>query len=364
MPSSYENIIDDVLDEIGEEDKLANVSIASMQGYILQACQQISQRLPIRDQTELRIIYGVTKYNFNNSTLPVIGTGTIDVVGLTVTGTTAAGTGTISTVGRDVTGVSTLFLSELVVGRMLIVGTEKVTVLAITSDTTCAIDGNFASDLDSSAFNYSTTRFTREVNVGSVIVSNGISNTIKVITDGYNMTVTDVYAAPQSSQAFTIDTKVTEIPTRFSQIDKCNRLEGEIPRPVRVCPYEKLTRQKNTDWAQTVYSNLDQPYLIAEWNQSGQRYMETYPPVETDKQVTIFGYIKINPRDYATALPTDSVPLPQDYEPMIKEYVKYRLYKKIKDDKSAAESFGFYENYMGQYSRNIPTTREVTVDYI
>ena len=361
--STYDELISDTLDEIDREDETSNISPQSMQGYILQACQQISQRIPIEDQTELRLVYGVNKYSFVNSATPVAGNGNINTSGINATGTLLTGTGTISTSARDITGIGTLFLSELKVGRMIVVGTQKKTVLAITSNLSCTLDGNFDTDLSGSAFTYSTTLFTREVNIGSTIISNNIARVVATITDGYNLTVTEPYIVPQTIQSFTVDTKVTEIPTRFSDIKSCNRMEGTIPRNVWVAPYDKLVKRKNSDWGMTNYSNIQQPYMISEWQQGGARYLEVYPPIETDKQVTLFGHIRINPRDYATDDLTDEIPLKQEHDPAIKEYVKYRVYNRIKDGKSAMLAFNLFDSYIKQAIANLPTKREVSVDY-
>lgn len=363
--STYTEVIQDTLDEVGEEDKTADISSESIQGYILQGCQQIAQRVPIEDRTELRLIYGVTEYNFANSTVPVIATGTIDTLNNTVTGVTSVGTGTISTSGKDVTGVSTLFMTELAVGKMIIVGTQKKTVLTITSNTACTIDAGFDSDLSASAFSYSTTKFTKEVVVGSTIISNSISKVVESITDAYNMTVTVPYTIAQSGQAFTVDTKVTEIPTKFNHITRCERLEGVVPRPIWVAPHEKLLREKNQTWGITgYYGGLYQPYMISEWVSAGTKYLEIFPEIETDKQITLYGFIRVNPRDYATDALTASIPLSQDYEPAIREYAKYRIYKRIKDEKGAQEAFALFENYVKILLVNLPTRREVTVDYL
>lgn len=361
--STYREIIEDVLDEIGEEDKTADISPESIQGYILNACQQIAQRIRIKDETDLRLVYGVTKYNFADSTVPVTGTGTIGCADNLVTGVTATGTGTISTSEKDVTGIGTLFLTELSVGKMIIVGTEKKYVTAITSNLACTISGKFDADISGSAFSYSTTMFTKEINVGSVIISNSIPKIVESITDAYNLVVTVPYTVTQVAQTFTIDTKVTEIPTRFLKISECSRTEGDVILPVGVIPHDKFYRQKQRDFLGCMYSNYGEPFVITQWQEGATRYVEIYPSVQDDKQITLFGFIKINPRTYVEDALTATIPLPEDYEHIIREYVKHRVYKKIKDNKSAEASLFMFENYIKSTISNLPTSREVTVDY-
>lgn len=361
--SSYNELISDILDEIDEDEKTANISSESIQGYILQACQQIAQRIPVRDETDLKTVYGVSKYNFVDSTVPVTGTGTINTLNNTVTGVTATGTGTISTDDEDVTGVGTLFLTELAIGKMIIVGTEKKTVVSITSNTVCEIDDSFDTDLTASAFSYSTTMFTKEVNEGSVIISNSISKVVDTITDAYNMTVTLPYTVAQSAQTFTVDTKVTEIPTKFVQISTCNRMEGTVPCPVAVVSHKMLVREKNIDEGIQSYSDYNQPAMITEWQEGSTRYIEVYPEPTSDKQITLYGFIKINPRTYITNALTASIPLSEDYDSIIKEYVKHRIYKRLKDEKSATDSLVLFENYINVTIRNLSGDRKIIVDY-
>ena len=361
--STYNEILADVLDEIDEDEKVANISPESIQGFILSACQQITQRIRIKDETDLRLVYGVTKYNFADSTTPVTGTGTISATANLVTGDTATGTGTISTDGNEVTGVGTLFLTELAVGKMIIVGTEKKYVTKITSNLACEISGNFDTDLSGSAFDYSLTMFTKEINIGSTIISNSVSKVVESITDAYNLVVTVPYSADQTGETFTVDTKVTEIPTKFDKISSYSRKEDDVEIAVGITPHDKFLRQKQWDFGVSNFSNYGQPFIMTQWWKGSTRYLEIYPSVEDDKQITIYGYIKINPRTYVSDALTASIPLPEDYDPIIKEYVRYRIYSRLKDKKSANDALFMFDNYIKQTISNLPSLREVSVDY-
>ena len=145
--SSYQAIIYDIRDEVDDTEILQGITDEAIQGYILQACQRIGARLPIKKQTVLRLITGQTQYSFADTAVPVTGTGTLGVgANKTVTGVTASGAGTITTNKTTVTGIGTSFLTELSVGRMIIVGTEKVMVASITSATVCTMDATVRSE--------------------------------------------------------------------------------------------------------------------------------------------------------------------------------------------------------------------------
>jgi hypothetical protein len=360
--SDYQSLINDIQDEI-EDSQIDLVSPEAIQGYILQGCQRITSLYPVRQKTDLRLLVDQTEYFFSDSTVPVTGTGTVDVSNKDVTGITIAGDGTISTSGKDVTGSGSTFLTYLQVGRMIIVGTQKKMVASITSNTICTIDGQFDSDLSASAYSICSTKFTKEVNPGSTIVVGGVSRIVDEITDAYNLTVTVAYATPQSTQAFTVDTVVTEIPTKFYNIKEITRLEGIVPLPVAVVSNELLQEQKQATFGLTAYSNYSQPLCVSVWdNIAGRKYLEIFPAVGTDKTITIFGFIQVNPRAYVSVALTANIPLSQEYEPAIKEWAKYRLYKKLKDTKSAMEALATFGEYISTLKNNTPSKTRVTVD--
>lgn len=362
--SSYNNVIYDIIDEIDNNELTKKVTPESIKGYILQACQRIASKLPIRQKTDLRLVLDQTQYNFADTDTPVTGTGTVDVgANKTVTGVTGTGTGTISTSETTVTGVGTLFLTELAVGKMIIVGTEKKTVTAITSATVCTIDSNFDTELSASAFDYSTTKFTKEINEGSSIIIGGVTRIVDTITDGYNLTVTQAYTATQSAQTFTVDTMVTEIPTKFYSFERqADRLEGTISLSVDIVSNEELLKQRQLDWGVNGYSNLNRPLCASVWNNRTTRYLEIYPPVEVDKQITLYGFIQINPRTYESVALTANIPLTQEYEPAIKEFCKYRIYKRSTDYKNEAqEALATFDMYMRETLTNFPATKRVQV---
>ena len=360
--SSYDSLIDDIFDEV-DDPNASLISREAVQGYILQACQKIAQRYPVKQKTDLRLLVGQSQYFFSDSTVPVTGTGTLGVANLAVTGVTSTGTGTLSTVGKDVTGVATLFLTELAVGKMIVVGTEKKMVSAIASNLLCTIDGQFDTDLSASAFTYSTTKFTKEINTGSTLVIGGVSRVVDEVTNAYNLTVTLPYTATQASQTFTVDTVVTEIPTKFFNISEITRLEGIVPRPVDVVSNDLLQERKQAEFGIVAHSNLNQPLMASVWqNISGNRYLEIFPECEADKTITLYGFIQVNPRTYSSVALTANIPLTQEFEPSIKEFAKYRIFKKIKNNPEALEALGIFNQSILEMIRNIPTKVRVKVE--
>lgn len=329
--STYQEIIDDLRDEFDSPELLSTIKDDSIKQYILQACQKITERIAVRTQRELRLLIDQVDYEFADSTVPVTGTGTLGVgANKTVTGVTATGTGTITTDGVDVTGSGTSFLTELAVGKALIVGTEIKSIRSITSATVLVLESGFDTDLTASAFDYSTTKFTKEVNVGSSIVVGGVTRIVDTITDAYNLTVTQAYAASQSAQTFTIDTVVSEIPTEFFGIYDCSRLEDTVERKVNIVDISEILKLKQEMLWFMPLPNWNQPYMIAEWlKENGRRYLKIYPEVDVDKQITLYGFLRINPRFHTSDALTAYIPLMQDFDPMIKDFTLAKINSRL-----------------------------------
>lgn len=363
--SAYNDVINDVLDELNDIDITNSITREAFQQYILQACQKISIRIRVRQQMELRLLAGKTVYEFSDTTRPVTGTGQVNTFSnKTITGKTIAGTGTISTSGSDVTGVGTLFLSELSIGQMIVVGSEKKMVSNITSNLLCTIDGSFDADLSGSAFSYSTTKFTKEINEGSTLVINSVSCVVDSITDGYNLTLVEPFASTLSNQAFTIDTAVYEIPSKFHEITQFERIEDSIPRCVKIVNYETLLHQSKMDAGVGLYSGYDIPSLAAMWRDaSGRNYLRIYPSITSDKQMTIYGYVQINPRFYMNDALTANIPLSQEYEPLIRSYVKHLVHKRNKKYDEANYCYAEFENGVRENISNVPSYPKIQMTY-
>ena len=363
---SYNEVIHDVLDEIDRDEQTNKITPEAIQGYILFACQQITMKYPVKTKRLLRLVTDQTDYLFSDTTVPVAGTGSISVSGDEVIGDTEPGSGTISTVGVEVTGLLTAFVSELALGEMIVVGTQKRYVIKIDDELHCTLNGGFDTDLPTgTAFDYSITKFTKELNEGSVVVVGGISRTIHHIKDAYNATVTTAFPADQVSQTFTIDTKVTEIPTELFSVDSIDRRDGGFNLSVEVCSIQKIEAQRQQDLGLVPYSNLERPYLAAPWrNASGQRTLTFYPPVDRDKTVTLYGFLRLNPTAHRGDELTAFIPLNEEFIPAIKEYVKYRIYGRIDQpwaQQKEKNSFDLFNSALKDLIANMEVTRTRTV---
>lgn len=362
--STYQSIVDDVLDEINEKDKVTELAFESIKKFILDACVKIANLVAVKEQKQLVLIDGQEDYEFSDSTTPT-GTGTVNCTANAVVGVTSAGTGTITTVGTAVTGVGTSFISQLVVGKGIIVSSEVHTVLSIQSDTACTLEDAFATDITTaSSFTISSTKFTYELSTGSTITVGGQSQVIDTVTDSYNATVVAPFSPNLTGQTFTIDNVVTEIPTRFDRLYYIDRLEGGYRREVEIVPLEKLLNIRKKDGTWNAYTNFDIPFVAAIWRHAnGRKYLKFYPISTTTKEITLYSYVKINPSTYSADISTSSIPLYEDYEPMIREYVKGKIYRWIKNYEQEALAMQSFYQVLREFQHNIPNSTLMTVDY-
>jgi hypothetical protein len=131
--STYQNVLDDILFDAGEVDKLSSVPKEEYKRWILEAERDICDKFEVRDQIDLRLTLGQEYYLFAD---------TID----------QAGTGTISSSGTTITGVGTLFTTELLVNSTIEADSETRTITAIASATSATIDTAFSIALSADTF--------------------------------------------------------------------------------------------------------------------------------------------------------------------------------------------------------------------
>ena len=368
--SSFAEIWDSILADLGEDDRLSGETLDKVKQWILEACERLTQRIPISRERELLLVQDQEDYRFADSTEPRTGTGTVGVADLAITGVTGVGTGTISTdntatdEGLKVTGVGTAFKTELAIGEAIIVGTEIKEILSIESNTILYVDAAFDASLSADAFTYSTTKFTRELVEGSIVVINAETRIIDEVTDAYNATVTVPFAADAAAQTFTVDTVVDEIPTEFFRIYKIDRLEGGARVEIKVDSLENLLAQRRDDGTLYGYSNQDIPCMAAPWTDGTGKFLKMYQPPDAHKQCTIYSFIRIKPSLHLADAFTDDIPLQEDYDSIIKEYVKGKVKESILKDKEGAKEHKIeFERAIQMEIATMPVNRTLQVNY-
>lgn len=345
---TYRKIIQSILEQINEKERLTTFALETGQLWILEACQQITQELSVEERRQLRLVQSQQDYLFQDTTGTITGTGQVNVTGINVAGTQSNGTGTVSYTGTvstqapnnvisngQITGVGTTFRSQLQVGQMITVGTESHMIVQIQSDTVLLTDQAWAVSFTGSAFTFSTTRFTRELVTGSQITIGANTLTIASITDGDTATVVAPLAVDVAAQSFTINTNVQEIPTRMRNgITIIDRIESGFHREVKVVPIRELLQNQKED-LYPVYTNYNTPYECAIFRDEFQRYyLHFYTSPDVDKEVTLYTEIKITPRLYLddTTVTLDSqIPLDEDFEPLLRLYTESMIWGWLKN---------------------------------
>jgi hypothetical protein len=361
---TYSDVIGALRTNIQNPEVDAKINNDTLILWINQACQEITNKVRLTEKRELLLIQSQTDYLFDNVTEPVTGTGTINSTANALAGVTTAGTGTITASETDITGVGTLFIAELAVGKAIKVGTEIKEVMSIASNTSCVIKSAFDATVSASAFTISSTKFTRELVVGSIIVSNSQTRTIATITDPMTATVTAPLTTDLVAQTFTVDTSVQKIPTRFHRINRIERSQSNISRQVAVEAVEDITDTAVGDGS-PFYDTYDIPLKAGEWRDgSGRRYMRVYSTLDDHKQVTIYGDIKIEPRYYASNTESSVIPLYEQHEPMIRDWVTAHIYLTYMNDFNMYRfNMGEFNTKVKEFNLNTPNTVRVAMVY-
>ncbi len=331
---TYKQILQSILEQMNRKEELAALAPETLMVWELEAAQQITQRLRIEEKRTLRLVQGVEDYTFQDTTGTITGTGTVSTSGVNLTGVTAAGTGTISVSITTVTGVGTTFVAQLQAGMMITVAGESHEILSIQSNTSLTLKEGFTATVAGAAFTYSTTKFTRELVTGSsVTVDSQTAATVASVTDGQTAVLTAPLATDQSNKTFTIDTVVTEIPTRLRDgLYYIDRTESSFKREVKIKPMNYLLTVTKND-LYPVYTGYNTPFMAAVWrDSSGHYYLHVYPAPDATKEITLYAVIKITPRLYLLTDTLDSqMPLDEDYEPMIRAYTEAMAWGWIKE---------------------------------
>lgn len=367
---TYQELIDSLLANVNESDALGSLPKETIQMWILKACQDICSKVDIKEQRVLRILYGVEEYSFADTTTPVTGTGTLTIADQAVAGSTTAGTGTITADGTAITGTGTLFKSECAVGKGLVVGSTYVgEILSIESNTALTLLTDATEDITTtSSYTITTTKFTQEVVEGSVLTVGVNTYTVESVTDPYNIVLTTPASAAVGASAFQIDTKVTELPTRFYSLDRIDYELNGYALQMKVTDIDDLIRTKVGD--SVPYYPLYVPYLsyaipyccAIDGRLSSKRVLRVYPAPVDNREVTVHAWIRVVPRNHTSDALTAYTPLDQRFEPAMLAYAEYMTYKWLKKFDLAGASLKMYQEEVDNLTRLEVTRTRMEVD--
>ena len=356
---TYNDVIDGIHTEIDDAQIRSKLQTGVLKNWILEACQQITNKIPIGEQRTLILIKDQENYSFQDNTEPQTGTGTITTSGYTVTGSTSAGTGTITASGTTITGSSTLFVSELALGKAIVVGTEIKEVVEIHSNTECVIQSDFSATISASAFTISTTKFRRELAPGSIITCDSKTGTVDTITDAMTVTlIAPLTSNVGSATAFTIDLNLSTLPTRFHRIVYIDRPENTYHFPVGMVGLTNLLNSRK-------YDVTSSPWNATEWrDSSGRRQLKILPLPYDTMPVTVFAHIRILPSVYDSIALTAVIPLDQNYETMIAEYVLSKIQFVYAKNYNLSKLHDYnFRTLIGDAIRSTPNYNRMSVDY-
>jgi hypothetical protein len=367
--TTYNEIIYDVRCDVNES-KLARLSDQTIQRWTLEAEKQVCDRIEIIDSYVLGLNDGVVKYYHQDR--PVISTGTATtpiVLSSTAHGLVAGDRCFVSGVAGLSGANGKRYVSAKTTDTFTIkeavdiLGATNETPIEITTDgvhgwttadtvTITGVTGNTAANVTNNAITVvDTTHFTLD----------GITGNATYISGGLAVKNTVGSGTYTGGGRYWKD---DEIPTYFKKFLYGDRFFGSIKKEVRTCDMMELrNKERQVSESFASYSDDNSPFLMAEASYDFQRYQEVYPEPISDHNLTLYGVVKITPKDYASDLLTTNIHLSQDHEEMIKHYVKYKIYKWLKDDVRAGEEILFFEREIKTMSTSSMQPLQMRVTY-
>jgi hypothetical protein len=301
--SVYNDLITDVRNDINEEDELASLSNEQIQYWILEAEKQVCDKVRITDKYILGINASVVKYYYQDR--PV------------VTGCTAATPIVVTSASHGLSVGDIISLQEIqgvdgANGQRYISAKDTNTFTIQILD--YVLNATNASPIVINSPNHGLTTGTTIVIEGVTgnLAANGTFVITVVDVNNFSLngsTGNGVYLSGGIIHTNTIGSgtytaggrywKDDEIPTYFKKFIRGDRSWGTIKRQIRICDMLEL-RNKDREISEMygIWDDYDSPMLMARWNEGFQQYEEIYPFPRSDQNITLYGQVKITPKDY------------------------------------------------------------------
>jgi hypothetical protein len=357
---SYSDLTSDILSDMGNDEKLADLSPESIQRWILEAEKQICDKLEIRDEYVLGMNTDVAKYYFQDR--PVITAGTAatpivltsashglvvgdrllvkDIVGLTggngkrYVSARDTNTFTIKEVADITDATNETPISITATAHGWTTG-DTVTITGVLGNTAANVTSNAITVVDVNTFTLNSVAGNGTYTSGGIAVKNTVG--------GGTWTSGGRYW------------KDDEIPTYFKRFSLGDRLWGGVHKEVRASDNGELREKERIDSSRyALYADENSPNLFSEWIDGGIRYLEVYPPPLSDHNLTLYGRIKVTPKDYVHDPLSSNIHLSSDYESLIIAHVSNRIYRWLKEYDLAKDAYMRYENEVNNLRVNFP----------
>jgi hypothetical protein len=354
--STYDDIIADVERDINEPDKIAQIAPESFQSWILDAEKQICDRMLIEEQYILGLNEDVKKYYYRDRPLITGATNATPIVitstthGLTVgdriwvngvQGNTAANgqryvsaattdTFTIKWAG-DITDATNTTPIVITVEEHGLATGDTVTITGVLGNTAANVANNAITILDVNTFSLTGTVGNAAYTSGGLAVKNTVGS--GTYTSGGRYWKDD------------------ELPTYFKKFFYGDRLWGSEKHETRSCDMSELRmKEREVSVVYGSYGDYYSPLVMAEGNFGFERFQEFYPAPYEDTNITLYGQVKITPKDYTADPTTATIHLSTDYDEAIKLYVIYKLYWFLKE-------YNISERFLNLFEIEIKSTR-------
>lgn len=338
--STYKNIIGDILSDVNEPAKLADLSHETIQNWIFYAEQYIAEQTPIQEEYVLRISNGITDYKVQDR--PVI---------------TGASNATPVIVEQDdhEFAVGDLVSIAGVVGNNAANGRKRVAAASASNYAIQDFVRLTGADISVSPISLTTELPHNLVTGGSVF----ISGSWLTITTVATVTGVDTFTIPVgvstefsgTDNIVAVNTvgsgeyvgggrswKQNEIPTHLRDVAVGSRKDSGFTREVASAGgVRNLVQRTVYDWAR-VFPSVTSPSVSLQLASGLQKYWRFYPTPSADGDITLYGFLRINHELLRDESLESSLHLSSEWDESIVELVKARVFAYLKEMGRSSES--------------------------
>ena len=353
--STYQQIADDLLEEMQEYDKLATLSADTIRLWINRAQEAITKLAYIEDEYVLGLKTGQTDYEFRDR--PRITGVSVSTVPVEIT---AANHGLVTDDVILITGVQGINGVE---GRFKVKATSgglpatKFTIQKYGALTGATVTTPIVVTIPAHPFltgdsiTISGVTGMTEANGTWVITYIDVNQLSLDTSVGVNPYVSGGVAVCDAVGSGTYTSggrfwRSDEIPTIFGFFREGKRT---VQNYDRLLTKEEITnllqRGKNDTALNRSFTSIEAPFLMAQWQRNGKRYLKVYPAPIENGDANLFGVLRIKGALYDNDLNTALIQLPMDWDDAIKSFVKAKIYGWLKmSDLSAKAMKDFYDS--------------------
>lgn len=366
--STYEEIADDVRFDANTS-KLSGLSdLGAFKNWILRAEEHICDLVDVEEEYVLRLITDVDRYQVQDR--PVI---TAATTATPIVVTTAS--------AHDLASADIFFVTGIV---GLTGGNGRLRAKSVTSTTITlqlfsrVTDATNASPIviTSADHPYVTSDVVAITQVLGNTAANGTFTITKIDKDSFSLDGSTGNGNYESGGIAIKDTvgvgtytsggrfwKEDDVPSFFKNFKSAERIwSNQITRPLNIVSIDDILNEAVEDDIAS-YSSYSAPFMMAQGKLNLEEYLRFYPPPKENGDVTLYGVLRIVPREYFEDPISTTIHLNTRYDNMIKAFVRSQAFRRVKEHELAGEENDLFYDLVTQFNQRQPFAAHRRISY-